>query len=263
MAILSDKTIRDLCTGQCRYEKVLERFPSSDPTSSKTIDLVVDGVAQTIQSAKGETVRTDPHTVIDNHGQPMITPFEPKLVRSMKTGKGWDDGHQVHQEDVKIISYGLSSYGYDVRLKAEAIKIFTNANGGIVDPMNPNEECFIDGAIHETAQGLKYFILPPNSYALASTIEYFHIPRNVSVVCLGKSTYARSCAIVNVTPIEAGFEGEVVIEISNGSTLPVMIYLETGIAQFQFFRGDEECEKSYADGNRKYQGQRGVTLSKV
>jgi dCTP deaminase len=256
MAILSDKTIRDLCTGACRYEKVLERYPSSNARESNPVEFVIDEIPQSFNSLQGESVRIDPHTVIDNHGKPMIDPFEPALVRSMSTGRRRTD-------NVKVISYGLSSYGYDVRLKAEAIKIFTNANGGIVDPMNPNEECFINGAIHETDRSLKYFILPPNSYALASTIEYFRIPRNVSVVCLGKSTYARSCAIVNVTPIEAGFEGEVVIEISNGSTLPVMIYLESGIAQFQFFRGDEECEKSYADGNRKYQGQRGVTLSKV
>lgn len=248
MAILSDKTIRDLCTPPYKHERVLERYP----------DISANG-----QEVYGEIVKIDPHGTIDNHGEPMIHPFEPKLVRSMKTSKGWDDGHQVHQEEVKVISYGLTSYGYDVRLKAEDVKVFTNANGRIVDPMAPDEDCFINAAIHETDEGLKYFILPPNSYALASTMEWFKIPRNVSVVCLGKSTYARSCAIVNVTPIEAGFEGEVVIEISNGSTLPVMIYLETGIAQFQFLKGDQECEVSYADGNRKYQGQRGVTLSKV
>lgn len=247
MAILSDRAIRNLSMPPYRHENYLEKTPHYNN----------EGV---MVSA---TVRIDPQTVIENDGKPMIEPFEPKLVRTMKTGKGWDDGHQVHQEEVKVISYGLTSYGYDVRLKAEEVKVFTNANGRIVDPMAPDEDCFINAAIHETDKGLKYFILPPNSYALASTMEWFKIPRNVSVVCLGKSTYARSCAIVNVTPIEAGFEGEVVIEISNGSTLPIMIYLETGIAQFQFFRGDQECKVSYADGNRKYQGQRGVTLSKV
>lgn len=229
MAILSDKTIKDLCTGDYTHQL------------SEIVGEVGDNVT---------IGRTLPWATITNNGRPMIEPFVDHLVRQNDAGE-------------KIISYGLTSYGYDVRLKGEEVKIFTNANGGIVDPMSPSDEYFLDAKIHYNKKGMAYFILPPNSYALASTVEYFVIPRNVSVICLGKSTYARSCAITNVTPIEAGFNGEVVIEVSNGSTLPIKIYLDSGIAQFQFFRGDQECELSYADGNRKYQGQRGVTLSKV
>ena len=182
--------------------------------------------------------------------QPMITPFIDHLVRTNKKGD-------------KIISYGLTSYGYDVRLNPEEVKIFSNANATVIDPMELDERCLVSAQINTDPKGHKYFILPPNSYALGSTIEYFNIPRNVSVICVGKSTLARAGAIINVTPIEAGFSGAVVIEISNGSTLPIKIYLEVGIAQFQFFKGDYPCEISYADGNRKYQGQTGITLPKV
>lgn len=181
----------------------------------------------------------------------MIAPFESKLVRLNPQGK-------------KIISYGLTSYGYDVRLCASEIKLFTNVNGGVVDPMDMDAtQCLVDANICTDAQGHRYFILPPNSYALGCTLETFAIPEDVSVICLGKSTLARAGALINVTPIEAGFEGMVVIEISNGSTLPIKVYLDMGIAQFQFLKGDRACQVSYAQGNRKYQGQTGVTLSKV
>lgn len=249
MSILSDKTIKQLCTPPYRDNRlgvVVEEIHADSGAPLREITPPKDGTG--VPVVKNVIVEDD--FEINNNGKPMIEPFVDHLVR-------------VNENGDKIISYGLTSYGYDVRLAAEGVKVFTNANGGIVDPMKPDDKCFINGEIRETDNGLKYFILPPNSYALASTVEWFNIPRNVSVVCLGKSTYARSCAIVNVTPVEAGFSGEVVIEISNGSTLPVMIYLETGIAQFQFFHGDVPCEMSYADGNRKYQGQRGVTLSKV
>ncbi len=263
MTILADKTIKQLCTPPYRDHRigVIVKECLHKPAQLRALinaeeervwdiddpDLPdnADGELETINQ-----IRVEEDYEINNAGKPMIEPFVDHLVR-------------VNENGDKIISYGLTSYGYDVRLAAEGVKVFTNANGGSVDPMKPDDKCFINGEIRETDKGLKYFILPPNSYALATTVEWFNIPRNVSVVCLGKSTYARSCAIVNVTPVEAGFSGEVVIEISNGSTLPVMIYLETGIAQFQFFHGDVPCEMSYADGNRKYQGKRGVTLSKV
>ncbi len=260
MSILSDNTIKKLCTPPYRdfrkstYVKECVRkrgggMFSLDSDQLFDIDsmerLPLDGEVDTVHD-----VRIDRDYEINTGGKPMISPFIDHLVRENGEGE-------------KLISYGLTSYGYDVRLDTEDVKVFTNANGGVVDPMVPDEKCFLDAEVRTNEKGLKYFILPPNSYALASTVEWFNIPRNVSVICLGKSTYARSCAIINVTPIEAGFEGNVVIEISNGSTLPVMIYLETGIAQFQFFHGDKPCDVSYADGNRKYQGQRGVTLSKV
>ena len=219
-------------------------------------DASIKALCQPPYAVPGEAVRGYPEAEItgpspvDNQGRPMIKPFVGELVRENDHG-------------TKIISYGLSSYGYDVRLQKDNVKIFTNVNNAIVDPMAPDERCYIDAEIHTTDSGIDYFILPPNSYALGATMEYFCIPRNVTAICVGKSTYARSCLGVNVTPIEAGFEGEVVIEVSNGSTLPVKVYLGTGIAQFLFLMGDKECVISYGDGNRKYQGQQGITLSRV
>jgi dCTP deaminase len=179
----------------------------------------------------------------------MISPFLDSSVRVS------EDGH-------KIISKGVSSYGYDVSL-TDGIKLFTNTNASIVDPKRFDEKCLVDADVNFDEDGAKYVVLPPNSYLLGSTIEYFQIPRNVTVVCVGKSTYARAGVIVNVTPIEAGFCGNVVIEVSNSTNLPVKVYINEGIAQFLFFESDEDCETSYADRNGKYQGQTGLTLPKV
>lgn len=162
----------------------------------------------------------------------------------------------------KIISAGQSSFGYDVRL-AEEFKIFTNINSAIVDPKNFDEKCLIAGEIKTDTNGDKYVILPPNSYLLGRTIEYFDIPTDIMVICVGKSTYARAGAIVNTTPIEAGFRGHVVIEVSNATNLPLKIYANEGISQFIFFRGQQPCTTSYADRNGKYQEQTGITLAKV
>lgn len=154
---------------------------------------------------------------------------------------------QIREKDgAKIVSYGVSSFGYDVRL-ADEFKIFTNINNSIIDPLDFDQNCCVD---HKGP----YCIIPPNSYILGKTIEYFKIPRDVMVLCVGKSTYARCGAIVNVTPIEAGFEGNVVIEVSNSTSLPLKVYANQGIAQFIFFQG-EECLVSYADRGGKYQGQ--------
>lgn len=179
---------------------------------------------------------------------PMITPYNNNLARS-------DEGR-------KIISRFQTSFGYDVSL-AEEFKIFSNINSAIIDPKNFDDKCLIDGKIIEEPNGDKYVVLPPNSYLLGRTIEYFNIPRDVLVVAVGKSTLARAGCIVNVTPIEPGFAGTVVIEISNATNLPMKVYANEGIAQFLFFKGDRECRKSYADGNRKYQGQTGIVLPKV
>lgn len=168
----------------------------------------------------------------------MIEPFEPDQVR--------------HDGERKLISWGTSSYGYDVRC-ANEFKIFTNINSSIVDPKNFDAGSFVD------VQG-EECIIPPNSFALARTVEYFRIPRNVLVVCLGKSTYARCGIIVNVTPLEPEWEGHVTLEFSNTTPLPARIYANEGIAQMLFFESDEVCETSYADRGGKYQGQRGVTL---
>ena len=154
-----------------------------------------------------------------------------------------------------VISYGVSSYGYDVRVGDE-FKVFSNVFNAIVDPKNFDPKSFVDIKADVC-------IIPPNSFALASTIEYFRIPRDILTICLGKSTYARCGIIVNVTPFEPEWEGHVTIEISNTTPLPAKIYANEGIAQVLFFQGDEPCETSYKDKKGKYQAQRGVTLPKL
>jgi dCTP deaminase len=171
----------------------------------------------------------------------MIEPFEPGQVKEVN-GK-------------RIVSYGTSSYGYDIRCSNE-FKVFTNINATIVDPKVFDEKSFVDIRADEC-------IIPPNSFALARTIEYFRIPRNVLTICLGKSTYARCGIIVNVTPFEPEWEGNVTIEISNTTPLPARIYANEGIAQVLFFQSDETCAVSYKDKKGKYQAQRGVTLPKI
>ena len=168
----------------------------------------------------------------------MISPFEENQVRKGK------------------ISYGLSSFGYDARVSDE-FKIFTNVNGSeIVDPKNFKPTNFVTKKVSEC-------IIPPNSFVLASTVEYFKIPKDVMVICLGKSTYARCGIIVNVTPLEPGWEGHVTLEFSNTTPLPAKIYANEGVAQFIFLKGNEEPEVTYADRKGKYMGQTGVTLPKV
>ena len=173
------------------------------------------------------------------HG--MIEPFEPRQVRSSSSGR--------------TISYGVSSYGYDVRC-AEEFKIFTNINSTIVDPKAFDAKSFVD------FRG-DCCIIPPNSFALARTVEYFRVPGNVLILCVGKSTYARCGVIVNVTPLEPGWEGQVTLEFSNTTPLPAKIYANEGVAQMLFFESDEVCETSYRDRAGKYMGQRGVTLPKT
>ena len=175
----------------------------------------------------------------EQHG--MIAPFEPGQVREV-------NGH-------KIVSYGTSSYGYDIRCSNE-FKLFTDINCTIVDPKNFDPNSFVE------VKG-EHCIIPPNSFALARTIEYFRIPRNVLTVRLGKSTYARCGIIVNVTPFEPEWEGYVTLEFSNTTPLPAKIYANEGVAQVVFFESDEVCETSYRDRGGKYQGQTGVTLPKI
>ncbi|MDR1615253.1 MAG: dCTP deaminase [Campylobacteraceae bacterium] len=154
-----------------------------------------------------------------------------------------------------VVSYGVSSYGYDIRVGRE-FKIFTNVNSTVVDPKNFEDKNIID------FEG-DVCIVPPNSFALARTIEYFKIPKNVLAICLGKSTYARCGIIVNVTPFEPEFEGHITIEISNTTPLPAKIYANEGIAQVLFFEGDTPCEVTYKDKAGKYQGQKGITLPRI
>jgi dCTP deaminase len=176
------------------------------------------------------------------HG--MIEPFVPGQVK------------EVNGE--RIVSYGTSSYGYDIRC-ADEFKVFTNINSTIVDPKNFDEGSFVD------VSGKGYCIIPPNSFALARTVEYFRIPRNALTICLGKSTYARCGIIVNVTPFEPEWEGYVTLEFSNTTPLPAKIYANEGVAQVLFFEADADdiCETSYGDRGGKYQGQVGVTLPRT
>ena len=167
----------------------------------------------------------------------MIEPFEGRQVRA------------------GVISFGLSSYGYDIRV-ADQFKVFTNINSTVVDPKNFDARSFVDVQADVC-------IIPPNSFALARTVEYFRIPRDVLTVCVGKSTYARCGLIVNVTPFEPEWEGFVTLEISNTTPLPAKVYSNEGIAQVLFFQSDETCEVSYADKKGKYQGQHGLTLPKL
>jgi len=173
----------------------------------------------------------------------MIEPFEPGQVK--------------YAGDQRIVSYGTSSYGYDVRCSRE-FKVFTNINTTIVDPKHFDPKSFVDVIGDEC-------IIPPNSFALARTVEYFRIPRDVLVVCLGKSTYARCGIIVNVTPLEPEWEGHVTLEFSNTTPLPARIYANEGVAQMLFFQSDTDdvCETSYKDRGGKYQGQTGVTLPRT
>jgi len=173
------------------------------------------------------------------HG--MIEPFEPGQVREIE-GRG-------------VISYGLSSYGYDIRCSTQ-FKIFTNVHSAVVDPKQFDRNSFIDVVADEC-------LIPPNSFVLATTIEYFRIPRNVLTICLSKSTYARCGIIVNVTPFEPEWEGQATLEFSNTTTLPAKIYANEGVAQVLFLESDEACEVSYKDRKGKYQGQRGVTLPRA
>ncbi len=169
--------------------------------------------------------------------QDMISPFSEELIAK------------------DIVSYGLSSYGYDIRV-ADEFKIFTNINAEVVDPKDFDENNVVDfkGDV---------CIVPPNSFALARTVEYFKMPSDTLAICLGKSTYARCGIIVNVTPFEPGFEGHITIEISNTTPLPAKIYANEGIAQVLFLQGDEQCETTYADRKGKYQSQTGITLPRI
>jgi dCTP deaminase len=171
----------------------------------------------------------------------MISPFQEEQVRNIKGNK--------------IISYGVSSYGYDARV-ADEFKIFTNINNSIVDPKNFDNESFVSKKSSEC-------IIPPNSFALARTVEYFKIPRDTLVICLGKSTYARCGIIVNVTPLEPEWEGHVTLEFSNTTTLPAKIYANEGVCQFIFLKGNSSCKTSYKDKGGKYQFQSGVTIPRM
>lgn len=176
-------------------------------------------------------------------------------IREQAQKTGMIEPFVESQKREGIISYGLSSYGYDARVSDE-FKIFTNVDSAVVDPKNFSSDGFVD-------RKTDMCVIPPNSFVLARTVEYFRIPRDVLVICLGKSTYARCGIIVNVTPLEPEWEGHVTLEFSNTTPLPARIYANEGACQFLFLKGNEPCETSYADRAGKYMKQKGVTLPKL
>ncbi|MEO6726215.1 MAG: dCTP deaminase [Blastocatellia bacterium] len=181
------------------------------------------------------------------HG--MITPFEENLVRDV--------------EGCRIISAGLSSYGYDLRLAADGFRVFSPIASAEIDPKNFDERSLIEAPLRTAKDRSLYWLLPPHSYALGVTVETFNIPRNVIAICMGKSTYARSGLIVNTTPLEPGWRGRLVLEFSNSADLPIRIYANEGIAQVTFFESDEDCDVTYADRVGKYQDQIGLVMPRL
>jgi dCTP deaminase len=221
--ILSDKSIRELCTG--------------DFVARHTVPVTFD------KYGKVETERILGE-IRNESGKPMISPFSNKSVKEDEDGN-------------RIISWGLSSYGYDIRL-ANEFRLFSRPNDGrIIDPKSDNHDAFSEVIVADE------IVIPPGGLLLGRTVEMFSIPRDLLVICVGKSTYARVGALVNVTPLEPEWEGNLVLEITNGTNLPLKIYANEGIAQLVFHVGDQECEVSYKDRGGKYQGQTGVTTAKV
>lgn len=186
------------------------------------------------------------------HDTGMISPFYEHLVRELN--------------DTRVVSFGLSSYGYDVRLSANGLRVFSSRQAlGAIDVKQAEQlagfmsDLPVQGELVDVSQ---YYLLPPRAYALGVTVEMFDLPRDITGICVGKSTYARAGLIVNTTPLEAGWTGRLVVELSNATNLPFRVYANEGIAQVQFHRG-EECQVSYADRDGKYQDQDGITLAKV
>jgi dCTP deaminase len=294
MSILADSEIRQLCTPPNFVVKT--NVPSSSNNSGNLVHYLPSQIKSFSYLTEEEIkfkIRMSNSTNLGNETlgvvsyrhlfqeeidqfKPMISPYVTGQVRTQLRNptanelqeweqarhSGYVPDHFVSDDiDVglqikeKIISYGQSSYGYDVRL-ADEFKIFTNINNALIDPLNMSNQCYVD---HKGS----YCIIPPNSYILGRTIETFDMPKDVTAICLGKSTYARCAAIINVTPIEAGFKGQVVIEISNASNLPLKVYAGMGIAQFLFLKGDITCDVSYADRGGKYQNQVGLQTALV
>jgi dCTP deaminase len=179
----------------------------------------------------------------------LITPFEEKLVREV--------------EGRRIISAGVSSYGYDLRLAPDGFRVFSPIASAEIDPKQFDESSLIEAPLRRSEDGSAYWLMPPHTYALGVTVETFNMPRNVIGFCLGKSSYARSGLIVNTTPLEPGWRGRLVLEFSNSADLPVRVYAGEGIAQVTFFESDEECETSYADRQGKYQDQAGLVTARL
>lgn len=264
MAVLADKEIISLCTKPTHLVYDVTGTPTeliSPPYTPEQMHLIKNWY----------TYADRPYAVpleeVDNW-KPVIDNFEPAPVRYVhkETGEGRTIVSEGELDQFKkVISYGVTSYGYDVRLTDDIneIKIFSNLLTHEINPKNITEANFATPVIREDEEGSKYVLIPPHSYLQAPTVEYFRIPRDVLVIVLGKSSYARSALLVNTTPIEPEFEGNVVVEVANLSSSPVRCYLNEGIAQFCFVKGNEECRTSYKDKVGKYQGQTGLTFARV
>lgn len=181
--------------------------------------------------------------------QQLISPFNSTLVRET--------------EGRRIISAGASSYGYDMRLADDGFRVFSPIHGREIDPKRFDEGSLVEPPLHTAEDGSRYYLMPPHSYALGVTVETFRMPRNVTGICMGKSTYARAGLLVNTTPLEAGWHGRLVIELGNLADLPIRVYVNEGIGQVLFFQSDEDCATSYHDRGGKYQGQTGLTYSRL
>jgi dCTP deaminase len=179
----------------------------------------------------------------------LIQPFSEQLIREV--------------EGRRIISAGASSYGYDMRLADDGFRVFSPIHGREIDPKKFDESSLVEPPLQTTDDGSQYYLMPPHSYALGVTVETFRMPRNVTAICMGKSTYARAGLIVNTTPLEAGWQGRLVIELGNLADLPLRVYVNEGIGQVIFFESDEDCSVSYEDRGGKYQGQTGLTYSRL
>lgn len=260
--ILSDEDIRQLCVlpetvfDKVRFNNAVHNYASEH---HHNVSPMTDYHRQEMQKAKEQLRPKYTYPVTDEHRAQFVPMIENFVDRQVKV-----------EGEAKKISFGLSSFGYDVRLSDEVINdrppfvIFTNHRSALIDPKRADaERSTTPLEVHTDEDGAKYVIMPAHTYGMGFTTERFNIPRDISVVCVGKSTYARSAVFVNVTPIEAGFVGTVVIELGNSTGSPVKIYLNEGIAQFIFFRGKRACNTSYADRGGKYMGQAGIVHSKV
>ena len=242
---LSDRQIKERCMKPTHFLQ--------DGGGKGTYSPVIPGVTHPVEVVENWEVRsysrlmkaTD-RAIQDLNWKPMISPFVDHAVRYK------DDG-------TKIISYGLSSAGYDIRMAKQGIKIFTNINSTIIDPMRMSPSAYSDAEVRFDEEfGLHYFVLPPKTVALGHTMEIFNVPRDIIITCLGKSTYARVAMMPIVTPLEPEWEGQLVLEVANLVELPTRVYLECGIAQLLFGQMSEPCQVSYKDKGGKYQGQTGT-----
>lgn len=267
MSILSDRQIMERCMTPSHMLRVDDKWVPVIAGVTHTQEQIDNWVSRGYSRLNAIKL---PVQLDEYNWKPMISPFVPEAVRYIPRGKSHvaqaeDFGVNVLlQEMQKIISYGLSSYGYDIRIKAEGIKLFNGPADGIIDPMRPYDDQLTDPEIlFDEEFGLHYFILPPNSVALAHTVEYFRVPRDILITCLGKSTYARVGISQIVTPLEPEWEGELVLEIASMIGRAARVYLGTGIAQLLFMKADEVCRTSYKDKGGKYMHQTGTQLARL